>query len=591
MSSEETTRCQISNDFTATILVKRDILPVKEQAQALIRHGLNETLPFQDFSPKQKIIIELGELVARASYKDMLVLSSVFNGSFERLKHSFENSLIPKISHSPGKQPFNFQKVFCTAEHLSFWFLDDSQGVALPMLRLELSSVKVESHFGDNLSSTFTLNVDYFNQKIYGWEPFIEPWKVKHINLIWKSDYLHLGLKSDPNSPLDINITQTLIQQVKQFHAKWIVHKRDLDRDFRNYCIRSRADHLPYLLKNESGSSLLFTTDVEEISKARLSKRKSNAKWFSVAQDKNCTFEFPIKRLIAKERSNDSRQLIVRVDGWEEISPVDVDSVGTYFRLSKIIGSSSKRDSIRARVVVEVTMDADGKKVVTIRSALLAINQLLEPIILRFSDPAKQNPPVEINLQSGGKLPIPLKLVNYEMDVCPFLTSSSVEGQTVDWRIAKLSGEVVNQMLKYKIALKEKYYWMCLSIKRENYPEYESLSGHTIIFVPPMSLTNLLPVEIEFTVETDIKQSYRIGAGKRFQLASVNLNNPIYLSFRTEIFKTKQPVMINRSQYVDRTIQDDKRIPFPMIDGNNRELDMYGSVYISRGGSLQISLW
>uniref|UniRef100_A0AC34FAX8 Vitellogenin n=1 Tax=Panagrolaimus sp. ES5 TaxID=591445 RepID=A0AC34FAX8_9BILA len=594
MSSEETTRCQISNDFTATLLVKRDIIPVKEQAQALIRQGLNESLPMHDFTPKQKIIIELGELVARTSYKDMLVLTSVFNGSFERLKHSFENSLIPKFNQAPGKPPFNFQKIFGTADHLSFWFLDDSQGVALPMLRLELSSIKVESHFGENLSSNFQLNVDYFNQQIYGWEPFIEPWKVKHLNFIWKSDYLHLGLKSDPNTPLDINITQTLIQQVKHFHAKWIIHKRDLDRDFRNYCIRSRADHLPYLLKNESGSNLLFTTDVEEISISRLSQRKSNAKWFSVAQDKNCTFEFPIKRLIAKEKSNDSRQLIVRVDGWDEISPVDVDSVGTYFRLTRVIGPSSKRESVRARVVVEVTMDADGRKVVTIRSALLAINQLLDPIILLFSDPTKRNPPVEIHLQSGGKLSIPLKFVNSEMDVRPSLNSTSVEGQTVDWRIAKLPGEIVNQMQKFKITNKEHFYWMCLSIKRENYPEYESLSGHTIIFVPPMSLTNLLPVEIEFTcstVETNIKQSYRIGAGNRFHLASVNLNSLLYLSFRTEIFKTKQPVLLNRSQFVDRTIQDEKRIAFPMIDGNNRELDMYGSVYISRGGSLQISLW
>uniref|UniRef100_A0AC35FWT7 Ricin B-type lectin domain-containing protein n=1 Tax=Panagrolaimus sp. PS1159 TaxID=55785 RepID=A0AC35FWT7_9BILA len=591
MSSEETTRCQITNDFTATILVKKDILPMKEQAQNLIRNGLNETMPLNESSPKQKIIIELGELVSRTSYKDTLVLASVFNGSFERLKHSFENSLIPKINHIPGKPPFNFQKIYFSADNISFWFLDDSQGVALPMLRLTLSSIQVESYFGENLSSTFQANIDYFNQKIYGWEPFIEPWKIKHFNLLWKSDYLHIGLKTFHDSPLDINITQTLIQQVKHFYAKWITHKRNLDRDFRNFCIRSRADHLPYLLKNETGSNLLFTTEVEEILHARSSHRKSNAKWFSVAQNKNCTFEFPVKRLIAKDKANESRQLIVRVDRWDEISAVDVDSVGTYFRLTRSSGSASKRDSVRARVVVEVTMDADGRKVVTIRSALLAINQLLNPIILRFSDSLNRTPAFETHLQSGDKLSIPLKFVNSEMNVRPFLNSSNVNGQTIDWRIAKTPGEIVNKTLKYEVGAKENIYWMCISIKRENFPEYESLSGHTIVFVPPMSVTNLLPVEIEITVESSTKQSYRIGAGNRFQLASVDLNIPLYFTVRTEQFKTKSPVMINRIQFIDRTIQDDKRIAFPMIDGNNRALDMYGSVYISRGGSLQISLW
>ena len=300
MSSQDQTRCQISNDFTATISVKREIIPAFTQAQALL-NGLTQAAIFSvNQLPKQIVNIELGQLVARISYKDMLVLNHVFMGSIDRLKHSFENSLIPKLGHQPpGRPPFIFQKAYFSSEHLCFWFLDDSQGVALPMLRLILSSVHLDTIIGENLSSNFQLSIDYFNQLVYGWEPFIEPWQIKEFNLNWKSNCLHLGLKPDPLSPLDINVTQTLIQQMKQFHSKWPLHKKTLDRDFRNFCIRSRADHLPYLLRNETGSNILFTTHVEEITKARIAQQKSNAKWFSVSVDKNCTFEFPTKRLIA----------------------------------------------------------------------------------------------------------------------------------------------------------------------------------------------------------------------------------------------------------------------------------------------------
>lgn len=241
-------------------------------------------------------------------------------------------------------------------------------------------------------------------------------------------------------------------------------------------------------------------------------------------------------------------------------------------------------------------MDADGRKVVTIRSALLAVNELPDPIILRFFDSSSRSKSTEFPIPSGTRLSIPLKFVNSEMDVRPSLTTSSssvaVSGQPVDWRIAKTSDEVINQQLQYKTGTKkDQIYWICVSIKRDNYPEYESLSGHTMIFVPPMTLTNLLPVEIEFFIETTTKQSYRVGAGDRFELPYANPDEQIFISIRSEQFNTIRPVMLQRSQFVEKSIHEDRRISLPMMDRHNRLLDLYGSVYIGRGGSLQISLW
>lgn len=61
---------------------------------------------------------------------------------------------------------------------------------------------------------------------------------------------------------------------------------------------------------------------------------------------------------------------------------------------------------------------------------------------------------------------------------------------------------------------------MCLSIKREHYPEYEMLSGHTVNFSPPLSVLNLLPVDAEFRI---VNRKYAVSASKQIQITSVSV--------------------------------------------------------------------
>ena len=42
-----------------------------------------------------------------------------------------------------------------------------------------------------------------------------------------------------------------------------------------------------------------------------------------------------------------TNQLIIRVDGWHDISPVAVDSVGTYFRLARRVRPESTSVLVR----------------------------------------------------------------------------------------------------------------------------------------------------------------------------------------------------------------------------------------------------
>lgn len=84
---------------------------------------------------------------------------------------------------------------------------------------------------------------------------------------------------------------------------------------------------------------------------------------------------------------------------------------------------------------------------------------------------------------------------------------------------------------------------ICASSKRENYPEQDPLSGHTISFIPPLTLLNLLPVDAEF-----ICGGYRcpVQAGQREQIVAVNLDEELRFTVSADRFQTIRPSAILR---------------------------------------------
>lgn len=62
-----------------------------------------------------------------------------------------------------------------------------------------------------------------------------------------------------------------------------------------------------------------------------------------------------------------------------------------------------------------------------------------------------------------------------------------------------------------------------VSVRREPYPDYErrdSLPGHTISVIPPLTLHNLLPVELTFKVEPS-GYSNRLQPGRKMAICQV----------------------------------------------------------------------
>uniref|UniRef100_A0A1I7RJH2 Ricin B-type lectin domain-containing protein n=1 Tax=Bursaphelenchus xylophilus TaxID=6326 RepID=A0A1I7RJH2_BURXY len=292
------------------------------------------------------------------------------------------------------------------------------------------------------------------------------------------------------------------------------------------------------------------------------------------------------EKISQRDRSSDPRSLVIRVEGWDEISPVSVDSVGTYFRVARLSHSTDENGkSTYGRIVIAVSMEPNGRKVVTVRSALLLVNQLADPVHFSF---IQQKERYECDVLPGEKLFAPLRFVGASLLVRPKCANIEKSAE-LKWSWAKQPGEVTNKLICFSKQEDVHQFWMCVSVKREHYPEAESLCGHSIYLIPTLNVLNLLPTDIELTCN---EETHSIQAGDRLQSATVNLEKRLLISVASDKFRTDKPATIQRSSLSERQDGTEScRILIRLFDQNQRELHVYASVSIIRGGAIHISLW
>ncbi|VDK72688.1 unnamed protein product [Litomosoides sigmodontis] len=582
MTTESESRCQLTNDFSMTVSLSVEG-DVDVEGQPL-RLGLSSIIPIT-----HQLVVEVSDMVARVSYRDLLVVRNVLTSSLKRLHNSLKKSMVPKCDPHLAKKEGTLVNVVHTivkSGHISFWLMDDHQGTVFPLVRCKLKRFYL-SRYLEKINSSFTFTADYFNQDVFGWEPLIEDWELKQLTVVTKTSTTVVDIFADELSTFNVNITQAFLRQAVHFSLQLAEIKHAVDEDFRGTCVRSRSDHLPYILHNKTGSILRFTTATDEVLEARSMQRKSTAKWHQTAPDASTTFEFPTKKLTITENSEEVHQLIVRVDGWDEISPVNVDAVGTYFRLARCSTSKTADGNFgtNVRLVIVVTMDKNGRKVVSIRSALTIINHLLDPILLILTCGSSKVPETSITrVDSKKTFHVPLKFASASIAVKPDGWNCS-KAHEVKWQEAKSAGERINKLLKFDIF--DEYYWMCMSIKREHYPEYEMLSGHTIKFSAPLSVLNLLPVDAEFRIGG---RKYAVSASKQIQITSVNTAENISFKVVTDRFVSVREITVTKNSLMQKA-GDVDRLHMRMKDSRKRYLDMYCSLSIGSSGAVLLALW
>ncbi|XP_039294739.1 vacuolar protein sorting-associated protein 13D isoform X2 [Nilaparvata lugens] len=474
----------------------------------------------------------------------------------------------------------SFSQIEVKTDCLSVCVIDDCMDADVPLLEMVLSSLVLKHDtLNGSGSANCQLAMDYYNRKLSGWEPFLEPWRS---NVLWERAWScsainkHL-MQLHITSPdiLNLNITSTLIDLYSQVKDKWT---DDYYNPKERYDVggaksvanssppgyRRRCPFVPFALLNDTGSRLWFSTltahsPTSEVGQEReQAASKPDSSWTLVEPGDTVPFTFEER---GKQRHRNTHKLKshkVRlcVDGWKPICPaVSVDRVGVYFRQASPDFAVEGVDLPQARVVLEVTLEGSARKLVTVRSALQITNQLTSRIEVKLDN---------ADLHTGGRmhlvveptntLSVPLAYAIAQMYVRPLEKSNSpnqyyaFSNQPIAWKSVSQPGEVVNKM-HHCNSNRGPSFNLCAVIRREGYPVERPVfndvfvqPAHSITLISPMTIVNLLPNELHFSVKGVC--SGRIRPGDSAALHEVDTKLAVELLLHVENYPGLSALML-----------------------------------------------
>ncbi|KAF6112214.1 vacuolar protein sorting 13-like protein D [Phyllostomus discolor] len=569
-------------------------------------------------------------------------------------------SLASKSRESQGTLPAQLVSgVEIKAESVCICFIDDCMDCDVPLAELTFSRLNFLQHIRTSPEgyAHFTLSGDYYNRALSGWEPFIEPWPC---TVSWQqqaASRLHpprLKLEAKAKTRLDVNITSVLIDQYVSTKESWMADycKQDkeadsaLSEDWMGSSVdppcfgqkvktpKRRQPFVPFALRNHTGCTLWFATLTTTPTRAALSHSGSPgvvpeengaflddahnvSEWREVLTGEEIPFEFEARGKLRHRHTHDLRihQLQVRVNGWEQVSPVSVDKVGTFFRYaapdknssSSTIGSPGSRTNIihpqvyfsslpPVRVVFAVTMEGSARKVITVRSALIVKNRLETPMELRLDSPSAPDKPVVLPaVMPGDSFAVPLHLTSWRLQARPKGLGVFFCKAPIHWTNVVKTAEVSSSKRECHSMDTEKsrFFRFCVAIKKENYPDYMPSNifsdsakqifrqpGHTIYLLPTVVICNLLPCELDFYVK-GMPINGTLKPGKEVALHTADTSQNIELGVSLENFPLCKELLIppGTQNYMVR---------MRLYDTNRRQLNLTIRIVCRAEGSLKI---
>ncbi|XP_043341231.1 vacuolar protein sorting-associated protein 13D isoform X2 [Cervus canadensis] len=397
---------------------------------------------------------------------------------------------------------------------------------------------------------------------------------------------------------------------------------------------KRRQPFVPFALRNHTGCTLWFATLTTTPTRAALSHSGSPgvvpegngtllddahnvSEWREVLTGEEIPFEFEARGKLRHRHTHDLRihQLQVRVNGWEQVSPVSVDKVGTFFRYaapdknssSSTIGSPSSRTNIihpqvyfsslpPVRVVFAVTMEGSARKVITVRSALIVKNRLETPMELRLDSPSAPDKPVVLPaIMPGDSFAVPLHLTSWRLQARPKGLGVFFCKAPIHWTNVVKTAEVSSSKRECHSMDTEKsrFFRFCVAIKKENYPDYMPSNifsdsakqifrqpGHTIYLLPTVVICNLLPCELDFYVK-GMPINGTLKPGKEAALHTADTSQNIELGVSLENFPLCKELLIppGTQNYMVR---------MRLYDTNRRQLNLTIRIVCRAEGSLKI---
>ncbi|XP_063884386.1 intermembrane lipid transfer protein VPS13D-like isoform X2 [Scylla paramamosain] len=561
------------------------------------------------------------------------------------LTHNAHPLPAPTLPTTPSTQEkaINFHAIEIKTGGVNICVIDDCGDCDVPLLEVSLAHLGLKQDWLGKGTASCSLSVDYYNRALSGWEPFLEPWLCraewnKGLSRDLSGERLSLTITTEET--INMNLTNALLDLCHTVKSTWTQDYYNRDRLDVEACIASGQEHreesdssssnntfktalvspqgyrrrspfIPFGLKNDTGCDLSFATltttpdnmmDLESPGQAETPERE----WVKVSAGSTVPFSFEGR---GKQRHRDTHelkvhQLLVHVEGWQEVGPVTVDKVGVFFRVASPdpeIPPTQTSELPNARIIIAVTLDGSARKLVTVRSALQLTNLLHCPVDVRLENSAVRLGDTRI-LHIGPKstVPVPLLYLWAGLFVRP-ANSAGVSWlycrEALHWQGSPQEG--ADPRVCAAINAHIPSFRFCVHLKRDNFPadadppspgpkvspfSHWVQPGHTIMLVSPLTMVNLLPYDLHYEVKIPGTPKGRIRPGEDACLHSVDPAESVTLMLWTDTLSPCGEICLNPSS-------SPYLVTLKLQDVQKRLLYLHIKVHLQYGGALKVVVY
>ncbi|XP_071113916.1 intermembrane lipid transfer protein VPS13D-like [Haliotis cracherodii] len=543
------------------------------------------------------------------------------------------------------KQNFAITSAELKAVSVCLCLIDDCGDADVPLAEISFSGIHFNQTMEPNIEgkAIFQMTGEYYNRSLSGWEPFLETWRCLAEWKQFKEPEEKMSFQISTNEVLNVNLTSTLLEQYHLTKGNWTEDYLKDNRDSMksqvkdsvspsslpsSKLLRRRLPFIPYTIRNDTGCDLWYITAISSPSNEPKEGMNDTGNvqsydnayiqasdWKRVTTGESKPFYFHRREKLRHKKTHGMHinQLLVTVAGWQRLTPITVDKVGVYFRYTEPDKKTPTVSTLYpACIVIEVKQDGSARKLIVVRSSLVVVNQLDCPLQVRMASTdetevtsyalsayrhalSATEPTGSkcMTLQRNVPTPVPLPQVYWTLKARPAEWPVDYCDRPLHWRQVIKAGELSDGIRECKSNDGAgEMYRFCVSVRRELYPEVitlengststPSLPGHTITLVPPLTITNLLPLEMHYYLKkTDI--SGNLKPGKSAALHGADLRHDLLLGVHLE----------NLPQCKELTIPPSTtkyRVKLRVYDDKKRLLELILRIKSARGGSLQLSL-
>lgn len=450
----------------------------------------------------------------------------------------------------------------------------------------------------------------HFNREVSSWESFLKPWP---FNLSWdkRTNHKKISLTSDELAEftmssalldlIDVVLKRIssesmqsklwpIVSTTSQFTSReidpiFVLHNETGHRLF-YASLDETYDYLESCNKSKSasptdgGDSIISQSIMHKLSissRSSCEDRDSNAseysrltKWTLVENDETVSFDL-------------TKSILVRVEGWKTLLPIPLDRTGSFFREA----CSDRVKNEDTFIIVSVDLEEkSARKIISIKSPLNLVNSLDTTLEIQFTDHDQV-----LYIKPEGHLSVPLPYLFSRMFIRPCNVGVTMSERPLVWDSIREVPAIESKMhICHPITMTGKRhasyctsqaYRICASLRREGciedtavHPEMP-IPVFRISFLPPLTLVNLLPCELRYSIG-EIKGALCKGSQQKIYHVDTTCMNEIY--FEMNGFPRSKAIKI------DPGATGSFQYTLEVIDKNHRSLYLNAKIILASLG-------